>query len=135
MAQLSVTFTDHQAFCVIAVAGDLDVLSADLLQQAIGRAVTGGRADLVVDAAALSFCDSRGLWTLIAAHRQMTAQGGSLRLARVHGALDHLLKLTGLAALFPSDGELDRQVEMLTAAARSRAPGARIDARGPDLIH
>ncbi|WP_449066258.1 STAS domain-containing protein [Planomonospora algeriensis] len=135
MAQLTVTVTDHHAFCVVAVTGDLDVLSADLLQQAIDRAVARGRTDLVVDAAALSFCDSRGLWTLITGHRRVAAQGGSLRLARVQGVLAHLLRLTGLTALFPSDGELDRQVETLTAAARGRAPGTRTDARGPDLIH
>ncbi|MBG0823033.1 STAS domain-containing protein [Planomonospora sp. ID91781] len=121
MTFLSITVSDHRAFSVVTLNGELDTLSAGRLRQVIERALACGRVHLVVDTAGLRFCDSCGLRTLITAWRQTNEQGGSLRLIRVHGPLGRLLELTGLSTLFPTGGALDRQT---TAPAGTAAENA-----------
>ncbi|GGS69148.1 hypothetical protein GCM10010156_30130 [Planobispora rosea] len=108
MTMLSLTTTDHPAATVITLDGEIDALSADHLRQAIDQALARGRTRLVVDAAGLGFCDSRGLHTLIAGQRQAVSAGGWLRLAHAHGYLRRLLELTQLTAMFPHDPQLER---------------------------
>ncbi|GGL30273.1 STAS domain-containing protein [Planomonospora parontospora] len=119
MTFLSITVSDHRAFSVVTLNGELDTLSVGRLRQVIERTLDCGRVHLVVDTAGLRFCDSCGLRTLIAAWRQTNEQGGSLRLVRVHGPLGRLLELTGLSTVFPTAGHAD--------LARAQPARARID--------
>ena len=106
MAQLSITVADRRACSVITLYGDLDILLADRLRQALDEAIAGGHTRLVVDVANLTFCDFVGLRTLLDAHRRATAAGGWLRLAYVHGALKRLLTVSRRSGAVPGDADL-----------------------------
>ncbi|GAT67323.1 anti-sigma-factor antagonist [Planomonospora sphaerica] len=103
MTDLSITITDHPAFTLITLDGELDRLSAGRLGESLDQVLACGRVHLVIDVGALTFCDSSGLWTLISCQRQATAVGGSVRLAGAHGVVRRLLEITRLTDLFPHD--------------------------------
>lgn len=99
---------------VIALAGELDLDSEDVLAAAVSellraqqddRLRDGGppagqdgrsrRPRLVLDCAALTFCDSRGLGQLLMVRQRLENAGGVLILADVSPQLLRTLELTG----------------------------------------
>ncbi|PWI45016.1 STAS domain-containing protein [Streptomyces sp. ICBB 8177] len=86
---------------VFTLRGELDFDSVVQLHDAAEREL--GRRDagpVVVDCAALSFCDSSGVSALIRLARQLTARDRELRLAAVPASVSRLFSLTGLDQLF-----------------------------------
>lgn len=61
---------------VIHIVGDLDVVSAPVVDAAVAEAHTAGRF-LVLDLSATSFCDSSGIRSLYRAHRRVTEAGSA----------------------------------------------------------
>lgn len=95
---------------VVAVSGELDVASAQVLERELAKleAVTA----VVVDLRGLTFIDSTGLGVLVRAHQLAQQQGRRFGLVRGNGQVNRLLSLTGL------DEELlvGESVEQLLAA-------------------
>ena len=87
---------------LLCLAGDLDMVTAPLLQRRIDELIGAGHNRLLVDADALGFCDSTGLRVLISARRRLAERAGELRLLRTSGVLQRLLDLSGLAAAVQS---------------------------------
>ncbi|MEV3926402.1 STAS domain-containing protein [Actinomadura coerulea] len=89
---------------VVAVAGEIDLRTAgplrDRLVETHGRLPGTGPRRLVADFAAVPFCDAAGLGALVAAHNQISADGGEIALAGVRPAQLRLLMITGLHRLF-----------------------------------
>jgi anti-sigma B factor antagonist/stage II sporulation protein AA (anti-sigma F factor antagonist) len=98
---------------VITVAGELDVLSAPILHNAITTAFDNGYSRLVIDAAGLGFCDSQGLWVLIQAARRTADRGGSLRLAAPTPFLRRLLTVTHVGEAIPVDADVAAALDAL----------------------
>ena len=83
---------------VMVVTGDLDYSHFRELEAAIEYrlAVADGPVDLVVDLAAVPYCDSCGMRVLLGASQRVGAAGGELHLRGVHGQPSRALRLTGL---------------------------------------
>ena len=94
-SHLSVGISKRGRTAVVVVAGELDIASAPVLQDAIERARQEGAGDVVVDLADLAFMDVGGLRVLIRADRRAEQAGGRLTLANVRGEPRRLLTLTG----------------------------------------
>lgn len=105
MTRLSITVTDHPSCSIIALNGEVDLLSADRLRQALDESISRGRVRLIVDAARLTFCDSAGLRVLLEGNRRAAAAGGHLRLAYVHGVVHRILEVSQLIGTAPHEGE------------------------------
>ncbi|WP_158088721.1 STAS domain-containing protein [Thermoactinospora rubra] len=103
MAGLAVEVERAGSTAVVRLDGDLDKLSSPLLRERLTELIGDGCDIVVIDAGELGFCDSSGLWVLLEAQRALGRQGGSLRLAHVHGVLRRVLDVTGLSAAFPPD--------------------------------
>lgn len=84
------------AVAVVAPVGRLDLQSAGILKERIGRTVETGHNKLVVDLASVTFVDSSGLGALIAGLKATRLAGGDLRLARPTDQASAILKLTTL---------------------------------------
>lgn len=90
---------------IIAVSGELDLASADQLDEAIRRAEKRATTRwIVVDLEDLSFLDSTGLSVLLEARRRASDDGNRLRFVRSrHDQVTRLLSLTETSdQLFPS---------------------------------
>ena len=84
----------------VRLVGELDVHTAPAVVDAVGEALSGGATTLVVDAAALRFCDSSGIQVLVQARERLLAAGGTLTIEGVHGSVEKVLSVTGLLDLF-----------------------------------
>ncbi|MEU4799061.1 STAS domain-containing protein [Streptomyces sp. NPDC023327] len=87
---------------VLRVTGELDQTGEALFLGTLGSYVDAGHLHLVLDATALSFCDSRGLNCLLAMRWLLERRGGRLLLAGAGRRLTDLLAQTGSAELLPS---------------------------------
>ncbi|MQY09804.1 STAS domain-containing protein [Actinomadura macrotermitis] len=116
-AGLEITVTRaHGAVAVVAVAGEIDLHTADALRARLTELHDAGHRGLVVDFAAVPFCDAAGLGALVAAHNRVAGRGGEIRLARLRRAQERLVRITGLHALFALHDDLDEAVAEATKA-------------------
>jgi anti-sigma B factor antagonist len=104
VADLNVEVQRAEGSATVRIDGDLDKLTAPRLKQILGELIAEGRVKIVIDASALDFCDSSGLWVLVEHQRRAQERGGSLWLTGVQGVLRRVLDVTGLKAAF--DGVL-----------------------------
>jgi anti-anti-sigma factor len=82
---------------VISVHGNLDVDSAGELIAALDQALDRPRPRVIIDLAAVDFCDSTGLSAFILGHNRAAEAGGWLRLAGPSDWLRRLLDTLGLS--------------------------------------
>jgi anti-anti-sigma factor len=100
---------------VLTAAGEIDHDSRDVLSAAAADALGNGASRLVIDLAAVSFCDSGGLSLFLDLHRDTTARGGSLRLACVQPPVLAVIHATNLDRLLPMDATVEDAVRAATA--------------------
>lgn len=86
---------------VVAPTGRLDVLGAPALKDAISEALKNGSPRVVLDLEGVSFVDSTGLGSVIAALKQIRGSQGDLRLAAPNQQVRVVLELTTLDRVFP----------------------------------
>jgi anti-sigma B factor antagonist len=86
---------------VLAPSGRLDVTGAPALKDAISEAVKNGKPRLVIDLEGVSFVDSTGLGSVIAALKLVRSSKGDLRLAAPNQQVRVVLELTTLDRVFP----------------------------------
>ena len=87
----------------VRLDGELDIHTAPGVGEAVANAIDGGASTVVVDAAALRFCDSSGIQVLVQARERLVASGGALRVEGVHGSVQKVLAVTGLLDLFSEE--------------------------------
>ncbi|MCP2340832.1 STAS domain-containing protein [Actinomadura rupiterrae] len=124
-AQLRTELTAaHGTTTVVAVAGEIDLRTADALRAELtglaglkdGPACT----DLVLDFGGVRFCDASGVGVLVSVRNALVARGGRLRLARVRPAQLRLLRVVGLDTLFPLHADVAGAVAAAEAATAGR---------------
>jgi anti-sigma B factor antagonist len=99
---------------LISLSGDLDVVTAPLLQRRLDELLAGGHRQILLDAEGLAFCDSTGLRVLMHARRRLSERSGKLGLVRVSGVLRRLLELSRVDTVLPC---YESEAEALAAAA------------------
>ncbi|RGA03508.1 STAS domain-containing protein [Microbispora triticiradicis] len=104
---------------VIHMYGELDLIAAPALRARLAEAVgLRNPPRIVVDAEALTFCDSTGLSVLMGALPAVRSVGGDLALSNAHGRFARMLRITGL------DSELPVHDSVASAAAFLTGPEA-----------
>lgn len=81
---------------VLALSGELDMVSAPALGERIGGLVAAGRRQILLDLAELSFSDSAGLSAFIQGDRACAERGGWLRLTGATGHVARVIEMSGL---------------------------------------
>ncbi|MEU6546860.1 STAS domain-containing protein [Streptomyces sp. NPDC046859] len=96
MNALKISTRDAANGPVLAIAGDLDYVSAGEFRELLPTITVRPGQRLVVDLGALEFCDSSGITALIAAHHHARSAGGELVLAAVPANTLRILSIVGL---------------------------------------
>lgn len=86
---------------VVAPSGRLDVAGAPALKDAMNGLADSGAPRVVIDMEGISFADSTGLGSVIAALKQIRNRQGELRLAAPNQQVRVVLELTTLDRVFP----------------------------------
>jgi anti-sigma B factor antagonist len=86
---------------VLAPSGRLDVAGAPALKEAVTEAMKGDQPRLIIDMEGVSFVDSSGLGSVVAALKQVRSSKGDLRLAAPNQQVRVVLELTTLDRVFP----------------------------------
>ena len=101
---IGIEITRREHAVVVAVSGEVDLLTAPRLAAALDEA----RAALVVvDLSGVDFLDSSGLGVLVTAHRDLAEGEAKLRLVRPRPSIDKVLTLTRLTEVIDTFDTLD----------------------------
>jgi anti-sigma B factor antagonist len=96
-----VTLTTDGGQVVVVVVGDIDVLSAGVLREALAKAVrSAGTGAIVVDLSDVGFMDSSGVQALLDGYHSAMVAGGTLSVRGASGTAERVLNIVGLASLF-----------------------------------
>jgi anti-sigma B factor antagonist len=90
---------------VVSVRGDVDIATAPLLRAVLDGLPTARPPRVEVDLSAVTFLDSQGLTTLVAARRKLAAVQIALALRAPSRPATHALVAAGLDRAFPRAGE------------------------------
>jgi len=93
--------------CRVAVSGELDLVTAAEVREALQRAVGENRV-VVIDLGGLTFCDCTGLSALLATARTAHAGDAELRLCAVPHFLARILRLSGTHGAFTIEERHDQ---------------------------
>lgn len=86
---------------MITFTGELDTASADEAYEYVRDAIDAHRGHVLLDVAALSFCDARGLGALVRMSRHAGQAGFPLNLVAPRPRLMKLIRITGLEDRLP----------------------------------
>ncbi len=81
---------------VVGLQGELDLLTAPVLQAAVENAEIDGSEMLVLDLQDIRFIDSAGLRVILVAHERSQQRGQAFALSRGSAQVDRLLSIAGL---------------------------------------
>ncbi len=97
---------DHDGIAVVSVSGEIDLVTAPALEQAIGAVVAEGPTALVIDLSGVEFLGSVGLKILAATYEKLGDSAEFGVVAR-GAATRRPIHLTGLDKTFPLYPTLD----------------------------
>ena len=85
----------------ISLTGELDIATADRVEQELQRVEAGDARSIVVDLAGLAFMDSNGVRLLLKAHSRSRENSNRLALRRGPATVQRVFKLSGVDDLLP----------------------------------
>jgi len=98
------------SWCVLTVAGELDVVGAPELRQQVMRTVADGHRHLVLDLRGVDYVDSFGLGVLVGALKRVRLLDGDLRLVVGEPRVRRVLELCDLDRVFTLHADVEGAV-------------------------
>jgi anti-sigma B factor antagonist len=118
--QLSVHAVSVREVTVLALDGELDLVSAPVLRQHVVAEVAGGHRWLVLDLTGLTYLDSAGIGQVVAALKRARSHDGDLQVVVPEPRVRRVFELCDLDRVLP----LHRTVaEAVAAVERGLSPG------------
>jgi len=96
------TLRDHGVIR-LAIAGELDLGTADALHEAIAAALATRAGTVCVDLAAVTFCDSAGIAALVKGRHLADRQTGKYQVINARDKVRQVLELTGVLSYLAGD--------------------------------
>jgi anti-anti-sigma factor len=109
--QLQIERHDQPGWAVLCPSGEVDLATVGKLEEALETHVQSGDVNVAVDLTRVTFMDSTGLRTLLAANQNLTELGHRLALIVSGGPVDRLLDISGVGQTL----EIFQSLESATA--------------------
>jgi anti-anti-sigma factor len=100
---------------VVAASGELDMLTAPQLRDAVQSALSKTPSGLIVDLTQVDFLGSAGMQVLMEAHNQTSGTQTRFAVVADGSATSRPLKITGIADVIDLFSSLDDALENFTA--------------------
>ena len=100
---LRIDSSTHDDTSVLAVSGEIDIDTVDLLRSAVTDALQAGVRDLIIDLNQVTYLDSAGLGMLVGTYKRLTAEEGSLTVRCCVPRILRLFTITRLTDLLRID--------------------------------
>ncbi|MHA6757370.1 STAS domain-containing protein [Streptacidiphilus sp. PAMC 29251] len=113
--ELSFTVQRDGARAVVQVSGAMDYDTSPALEQALTDLLQDGARHLVLDVAALAFCDSSGINTLVRTLARARQEHGSLALVATTPRVQGVLEMTGVDAVITTYPTITLALDSLPA--------------------
>jgi anti-sigma B factor antagonist len=98
---MQIVVTSHgEDRAVFALAGRLNMASADRLRGEVAAAITRGEKRIAVDMSEIEFLDSTGLGAIISAFKSVREAGGDVRLVAPSWQAMLVIRLTNMDRVF-----------------------------------
>jgi len=97
----TVRIEEDGASLAVHATGELDIATAQTLEETLRHALDGDVASIVLDVAEVSFIDSWGLRVLLRAAAHSRENGDVLRIRCGSGVVRRMLDVTGMEARLP----------------------------------
>jgi len=111
-----------EGITLVALAGELEVVSVDEFSVRMADLDGGGRSHVVIDVSGVTFIDSSGINALIRSVRSVEARGGTAVVASPSAVAQRVFAITRLSQLVTV--EQDRSAALRIAAPRDGIPGS-----------
>jgi anti-sigma B factor antagonist len=113
MSNLSISERQVRGVAVVDLAGKITIGETNRqLHQAIGRLISEGKENIILNLAKVTFIDSSGLGEIVAGFSSAKRAGGSLKLINMPTRVTDLMTITKLYTIFDI---LDTEEEGLAA--------------------
>ncbi|MDL4773677.1 MULTISPECIES: STAS domain-containing protein [Thermomonosporaceae] len=90
----------HERCTLVRVQGELDVVSRERFEEAMGGVLdTGG--PMIIDMREVTFCDSTGLNAIVMANRRATERGTLVALIALTPRVERVFRITGVDKFIP----------------------------------
>lgn len=120
MEGIRVSSQRRDGFAVVAVSGELDIVTSRRFDEFLAEVRRGGDDHIIIDLSAVDFMDTGSLAVIVGHWKQVTATGGTLALAGARYRYTKTLWITGLADRLP----LYESVDAAVAAGHAGTGGA-----------
>jgi anti-anti-sigma factor len=85
---------------IVRVGGELDLATAEHLTRLLDSVIrSAGAIEIIIDLDRLRFMDASGIRVLVVSHQLAQRLGRTVRVCNVHGEVDTILRLVGVAEL------------------------------------
>lgn len=89
----TVAVTEQAEGAVVRVAGEVDIVTAPVLQRHLDSVIAASRPTVVIDLSETTFLDARGVGVLVATRKQVAGYGGRLVVRRPPPLVHRVLEL------------------------------------------
>ncbi|GAA2611720.1 STAS domain-containing protein [Actinomadura fulvescens] len=110
---MSVQVDRLSVYAVVTVGGAIDFGSHERLAERLTEALELTRVALIVNMAAVNFCDSAGLRVFARVIRETRMRGISLVVTGLHGRVENVFTMTGLQQEMFVRSDVDSAVDWL----------------------
>jgi anti-sigma B factor antagonist len=97
----NVTLVEQAEGVLVRVLGEIDIVTAPVLQRHLESAIGSGRPTIVIDLEETTFLDARGVGVLVGARKRVTSAGGRLVIRRPPPLVRRVLELADQAGRMP----------------------------------
>jgi len=104
----------YKEIYIVDVKGDLDLYNAHELKEVVNKLTNKKVEKLVINLESVDYIDSSGVGALIHIFTNMKKIGAQLKIAKVHGSVAKVIKLTKLMNYFPIVDNLNLALQQLS---------------------
>lgn len=97
---LEITSKTQDKLRIVTLSGRIDASASKVLEEHVMGWIAAGDHHLILDCASIVYISSAGLRVFLLIAKKIAAEGGSLKLCALTGAVQEVFEISGFSRLF-----------------------------------